>query len=76
MLRSFSNLSEARLNKRYKEKYTSVQESLRSVENAFRKLANRTSLVIRDAAINFLFTGDIDDSTLDRHYLLEAMTIC
>lgn len=45
---------------------TAVQEALESVEETFKDLANRTSLVVRDnTPISFLFTGDIDDSILN-----------
>lgn len=46
-----------------------VQKSLESVEDIFIDLANRTSLVVRDTLISFLFTGDVDDTILNKHLL-------
>ena len=42
-----------------------VQSLLESFEGMFTDLANRASLVVRDATCSFLFTGDIDDVILN-----------
>lgn len=62
------------------ERISKIQNALASVEEVFRDIANRASLVVRDEFIDFLFTGDIDEVILNneldfgnhQHFLIEA----
>lgn len=47
-----------------------LQSLLESFEGMFTSLANRASLVVRDATCSFLFTGDIDDVILNNRLFL------
>jgi len=57
-----------------------VQGALISIEKIFKDIANRASLVVRDEIIDFLFTGDVDRTVLNkyldfgdhRYFLIEA----
>lgn len=44
-----------------------IKNGLVSVEKIFRNVANRASLVVKDTATDFLFTGDIDDTILNKY---------
>ena len=44
-----------------------VKGALISTEKTFKDIANRASLVVRDESINFLFTGDIDNTILNKY---------
>ena len=44
-----------------------LKDALISIEKIFKDIANRASLVVRDESIDFLFTGDIDNTILNRY---------
>ena len=46
-----------------------IIEKIKAIEKKFRYLANRTSLVFNDENGNYLFTGDVDSTCLNKHII-------